>query len=485
MAQRSSKNTKTKKSKQRRRTKKRAKSLSSKRILLATAVLGDPALPNLNKIKHIVILMLENRSFDHMLGYQKLRGRPVNGLTPEMNNTYNGANYLVSHLSDTQFELDPCHSSNCVARQIGNNNGGFILDYARAQPTATKPEEILGYYDETDLPVYDFLSREFCVCDQWYSSVPGPTWPNRLYALTGSSGGNTDNKTVPLYNRKSFVRHLDAANVSWRWYCHDISTLRLVDGNYRIGHDSNFFYFDNRTIFDPVCFIDHARSGDLASVSWIDPNFVDFGTSKTYANDDHPPADVKAGQALALKLYNALIASPVWDQTLLVITYDEHGGFFDHVMPESAPGDTNFNTFGCRVPTIIVSPWVARGAISSQTFDHTSIIKTILLRFCRTSDGTIPDMGKRIEAAMHLGSVLTETTARPPAVGQELTDLIKRVSDWRAEVESKRLMIQPAPTRARRAVRNSDVEARINDFQRGLLNARRRLARSGLPEGRP
>ena len=86
---------------------------------------------------------------------------------------------------------------------------------------------------------------------------------------------------------------------------------------------------------------------------------------------------------------------------------------------------------------------------------------------------------------MHLGSVLTETTARPPAVGQELTDLIKRVSDWRAEVESKRLMIQPAPTRARRAVRNSDVEARINDFQRGLLNARRRLARSGLPEGRP
>ena len=480
MARKAKKRPGTKKSQRRRGATKR-----TKKILLAKAVLDDPALSNLNKINHIIVLMLENRSFDHMLGYQKLRGRPVDGLSPDMYNSYKGKNFVVSHLSDTQFELDPCHSSQCVGRQMRNHNGGFIVDFARAYPDAAKPEEVLGYYDETDLPVYDFLTREFCVCDRWYSPAPAPTWPNRLYALTGSAGGDTDNRPVPLYNRRSFVRHLDAAHISWRWYSHDISTLRLVDGKYRIGYDANFFYFDNRTIFEPVCFIDHARSGDLASVSWIDPNFVDFGTSKSYANDDHPPADVKAGQALALKLYNALIASPAWEQTLLVITYDEHGGFYDHVTPESAPGDPNFRTYGCRVPTLIVSPWVARGAISSQRFDHTSIIKTILLRFCRTSAGTIPDMGERVAAAMHLGEVLTETTARPPAAGQELTNLIKTASAWRGEVEWKRLTIRPAPTRDRRAVSKKDVEARLDDFQSGLVQARRRLAGMGLPEGRP
>src|SRR5204863_1421622 len=120
-----------------------------------------------------------------------------------------------------------------------------------------------------------------------------------------------------------------------------------------------FFWFDRRTPFDPTCFLDHAKAGDLPAVSWIDPNFVDFGLSKTFANDDHPPSDVRAGQRLVLTLYNALRSSPAWDRTLLVVTYDEHGGFFDHVPPVQVEDDRpSLRTSGSPVPALVIAPSV-------------------------------------------------------------------------------------------------------------------------------
>jgi phospholipase C len=304
--------------------------------------------------------------------------------------------------------------------------------------------------------------------------VAGATWPNRLYALTGRSDGTKENKSIPWYNLPSFVRHLDERKVSWRWYAFEnlagvpTTTLRLTDGRYRFsgGHAK----------FDPD-FISDTAAGRLPSVSWIDPNFVDFGDS-TGANDDHPPADITAGQELVLKVYHAISRSPQWSKTLFVIVYDEHGGFYDHVGPPQNAQDDNpqFRSYGVRVPAIVVSPWVARQGVTNTLFDHTSIIKTILLRFCRRSDGSIPSMGARVMAANHLGGLLIEPTPRQPPDMASYEAATDHIAAWHAKTFKARL--RTFGLEAQRPPR------KLTDFQRGLLEASKRLAKEKAKVGR-
>src|SRR5262249_31309500 len=207
--------------------------------------LSDPTLENLAKVDHIIVLMMENRSFDHLMGYLKLENiLDVDGLTPDMSNNLGSQVYPVHRLTNTAFAgKDPCHTGVCVSRQLDNNNGGFVADYAKVFPE--NPGIVMGYYNGSSLPVYDHLARTYCLCDHWFSAVDGSTWPNRLYALTGRSNGSKDNKSIPIYSLPSFVRHLDMKSVSWNWYSHDISTLRLVDPNYRLGHFQRFRFFEH------------------------------------------------------------------------------------------------------------------------------------------------------------------------------------------------------------------------------------------------
>src|SRR5918995_5462741 len=262
----------------------------------------DPTVENLSRIDHIVVLMLENRSFDHMLGYLKLEaGLPVDGLEASMANKHAGKTYRVHHLKSTKLttDQDPPHRAADVKEQLASSNGGFVANYARNNVRDPDPGTVMGYYNGTDLPVYDHLAREYAVCDRWFSSVPGPTWPNRLYAACGRAARSKDNRWPPLYEVPSFIRHLDRAKVSWRWYAHEyVATLRLIDDSYRFSLSRmNFRYFNRRTAALGRSFLEHAAAGDLPSVSWIDPNFVDFDLlGPAGSNDDHPPSDVKAGQ---------------------------------------------------------------------------------------------------------------------------------------------------------------------------------------------
>jgi phospholipase C len=306
---------------------------------------ADEGIANLAKIEHVVVLMLENRSFDHMLGHLSLEaGRDdVDGLRSGLSNTYKGKRYPIRHLHRTALTKpeDPCHGGACVAEQVANGMGGFVANYATSRPEAPHVDLVMGYYDGADLPTYDHLAREFAVCDRWFSSVPGATWPNRLYAVAGRAAGSKDPKKIPIYDVPSFVRQLDKAHVSWRWYTHDVATLRFSDGHYLLGHDSHFAYFDRRSLLARRNFLDDAHDGKLAAVSWIDPNFYDVSfVGPSGSNDDHPPSDIKAGQELVLKTYTALVNSPNWQKTMLVITYDEHGGFYDHVEPPAAHDDS-------------------------------------------------------------------------------------------------------------------------------------------------
>ncbi|MDQ2920590.1 MAG: hypothetical protein M3R52_03090, partial [Acidobacteriota bacterium] len=209
------------------------RSRSTKRVTARAApvrfVPGGPN-DNLEKIDHIVVLMMENRSFDHLLGYLKLEGSNpnVDGLDAAMSNSDNGNSHVVHQLQGTVFPHDPGHQGDAVAQQLSNHNGGFVINYASIHED-DDPALIMGYHNASSVPVYDHLARNFCVCDRWFCSVPGATWPNRLYAATGKSSSK-DNKQVPIYDLPSFVRHLDAAKVSWSWYAHDMATLRLIDG---------------------------------------------------------------------------------------------------------------------------------------------------------------------------------------------------------------------------------------------------------------
>jgi phospholipase C len=462
---------------------------------------------NLDKVDHVVVMMLENRSFDHMLGYLSLTGRrpDIDGLRPDFANEYQGRSYPIHHLGSTALDMDPDHSSSAIDQQIADGSmGGFVASAAATlagrEAGDGDPACVMGYYDAADVPVYDHLTQEFAVCDRWFSSVPGATLPNRLYGLCGVAAGSRDDRPghmPPLYHQPSFVRHLDAAHVPWRWYSFDPGTLRLADAHYLLGHHRRFGYFSKnglpwRAVLDLTInqklpsFLDDAAAGALPPVSWIDPAFTNFNPLGFPVNDDHPPADIKDGQDLVLAVYDALASSPQWEASLLVIVYDEHGGFYDHVPPPQAADDEPemFGRYGVRVPAIIISPWVEPRTVSSTVFDHTSIIKTILLRFCPQAlserqptpagrAGLGPQYpGLRVAQASHLGELLTRSTPRPaPPRDALLQQAAARAVS--AETSQSRPG-QPGP-----------ADRPLNDLQKSILAATRELRRRGHPPNTP
>ncbi len=473
----------------------------------------DPA-QNLSHIDHIVVLMMENRSFDHMLGYLALEGgrTDVDGLSDAMTNEHAGHAFPVYHLprgAVATKPLDPDHSGGSVAKQInGGKMDGFVSAYAetlasRGEP-GVDPGPIMGYYNADDLPAYDHLAAEFTICDRWHSSVPGATWPNRLYALTGGADGTRDDKKgPPMYDRHSFARHLDAAGVPWRWYSYSPGTLRCADSEYLVGHHDRFHFVDKVKLnwlakLDEAVtidehsssFLEDAVTGNLAAVSWLDPNFYDLNLVGSPSNDDHPPSDVFEGQELVFRVYNALATGPKWEKTLLIVVYDEHGGFHDHVTPPEAPDDdpAKFGHYGVRVPALIASPWVARGVVSHTLFDHTSIIKTIMERFCsdelehRHGLGAIIHwlekghphyVGRRVEEATGLGVLLTETQPRP---APDRDALGERIAAERAKIAAFAVKSPPTVGAASRP---------LTDHQVHMAQAADHLRQHGLPAGQP
>jgi phospholipase C len=309
------------------------------------------------------------------------------------------------------------------------------------------------------------------------------------------AAGSRDDRPLhvpPLYHQPSFVRHLDALGISWRWYSFDPGTLRLADAHYLLGHHQRFGYFSKtglpwKAVFDISCnteipsFLEDAAAGTLRPVSWIDPAFTNFNPLGFPVNDDHPMADIKDGQDLVLAVYDALASSPQWENSLLVVVYDEHGGFYDHVPPHDAADDdpAMFGRYGVRVPAIIVSPWIEARAVSHTLFDHTSIIKTILLRFCPQAlqeqhpagarrDRLGPQYpGTRVAQASHLGELLTRTTPRPAPP----RDALLRQAAERAG--------QAADAGAQAGDRP------LNDLQQRIVAATRELRKRGHPSNAP
>jgi phospholipase C len=491
---------------------------------------AEKSLARLRSVKHIVVLMMENRSFDQMLGFLEGEGLDVDGLGSAKANSDAGNLYEPFEWGpgETAFKpppghkakiLDPCHSPHCVHEQLANDSTGFVKNFAASRKDEQDnsieldPEYLkvpMGHYGAQHLPVYRHLAHNFCVCDAWHSSIPGDTWPNRLYSIAGREGPSVGHKPgvlgdllkeikglpvlggldgAPIFEVEAFTRQLHDSQ--WRWYSHDPATLRAADSLYRdfrhINRD-NFAYFNRKklslqtraleaAIVGHDSFLDDAAKGQLRDVSWIDPNFIDLSILDPNSNDDHPPSDVKAGQALVLELYEALANSPNWEDTVLVITYDEHGGFYDHVKPPAIDDHSGYATLGVRVPALVVGPRVKQ-FVSHQTFEHTSLIATILRRFATHPEQALRAMPERVHKAPHLG-VLLEDEPRKEIEGHG--QLREEITKWRA-----------ASRNARRAHDGSSEAAdgaghplELHDFQHEFAQFVLAMRDAGLPPGQP
>lgn len=357
-------------------------------------------------IQHVVVLMLENRSFDSLLGKFNTPSPHFNGLKGTESNTFNNVVYRVRNdlPSNSPFTIptpDPGESYSDITEQIYNHlNGrssgyptmsGFAKNYAK-QPASDglhDPQAVMHFYTETQVPVLHQLARAFAVSDQWFASAPCQTWPNRFFAHTGTCYGIVDNNKFfdagqEPFRQPSIFRALENIGQPWRVYFHDFPQSLLLEDILDVAF-SHYHFFSQ--------FLVDAEAGTLPAYSFIEPNYFANVFTGTPPNDQHPPHDVRYGEKLIADVYNAIRASSCWEKTLLIITYDEHGGCYDHVSPPAAvpPGDNQtapdgftFDTYGVRVPAVIISPWIPAGSIlqpltqgCSYPFDHTSIIKTV------------------------------------------------------------------------------------------------------------
>jgi len=347
-------------------------------------------------IDRVVVLMMENGSFDRMVGALADGGRfdGVDFSRPFTNPDPGGGDIFQAPTESREIFHDPEHTlPSSLAQYAGGTNRGFVADFARMYPRATEAErhEILGVYRRGFLPALHMLAENFVLCDRWFSSMPGPTWINRLFAHAGSSTGRVSepgslfSAKLHLYDERTLYDELTDAGVDWTIYFGDVPQSLAL--SHQFGHLKHYRRFSH--------FAEDIEKGTLANYVFIEPTY--FGPAQ---NDQHPPHDVLRGDALIAEVYNALRGNPeLFAKTLLIVLYDEHGGFCDHVVPPStiAPDDHTkhfgFDLLGFRVPAVLVSPLLDPG-VSSTVFDHTS-----LLRMASNLFAGVQPLGRRAAVA--------------------------------------------------------------------------------------
>ncbi len=355
--------------------------------------------PARSGLDHIVVLLMENRSFDHFLGWVPGADGVQAGLRYPDDT---GALHRTHHLHEWQgcgFN-DPDHSYDGGRVQF---DGGRLDGFRRGD----NDDYALGYYKRRDLATMSQLVRHFTVCDRWFASILGPTFPNRIY--THSASTDRISNTYDPIDLPSIWDRLAAAGIPANYYYSDLPVLALYrDQKYApISKTIDTFFTD-------------AEAGRLPAYSYVDPSFI--GEDEGSSNDDHPHADIRRGQNLIARVVKALTESPQWRNTALIVTYDEWGGFFDHVRPPRFPDDVNrpggdkdhpdHAQAGFRVPAFIVSPFAPKGRVAHTTFEHSAILKLVEWRF-----GLKP-LTKRDRASNNLAHVLDFRcpNLRPPTI---------------------------------------------------------------------
>ena len=319
-----------------------------------------------SQVKHIVVAMMENRSFDHFLGW-----------LPNANGKQAGLSYVgVNGVSHPTHELapdwtgcgfnDPDHSYDGGRTEVDNGKmDGFMM-------TSTADVYCIGYYQEADNQFLPQFARNFTSCDMYFPSMLGPTFPNRIFQLCGQTDRLDD--SIDLCSYPTIFNHCAQAGVSSKYYFGNVPFLTL-------------FPVDAVEFANPYAdFLTACATGTLPQVSFVDPSFT---LVLNTANDNHPESDIRNGDAFIAQVYQAVATSSAWANTILVLNYDEWGGFFEHVPPPRAlaPNDTDPDLvngealLGCRVPCVVASPWTlgvpTNPTVNHAVFDHTSVLKMI------------------------------------------------------------------------------------------------------------
>ncbi|HEU5270671.1 MAG TPA: alkaline phosphatase family protein [Jatrophihabitans sp.] len=355
----------------------------------ASAGTGPAALPApaASGIEHVVVVMMENRSFDHFLGWLPGADGKQDGLT--FTDRY-GLPHRTHHLTEYAScnYHDPDHSYEGGRIELNDGRCDGWLKAGENDALA------IGYYTRSDLAFLGQAAGSWTVCDRYFSAVLAETYPNRLYqhaAQTDRLHNSTATCSLPtIWDR------LAAAGLTGRYYFSDIPFTALWGTKYL-------------PISRPFAtFLTDAAAGQLPQVSFVDPRFEDESSGSS--GDDHPKADIRAGEQFLNQVYAAVTGSPNWPNTVLVINFDEWGGFFDHVAPESAP-DVSSDTAlrGFRVPALVISPLARRGYVAHDVYDHTSVLKLIEWRW------GLPALTPRDASAGNLAEVLDFDSPPDPA----------------------------------------------------------------------
>jgi len=363
----------------------------------------------LDSLKHIVVLMMENRSFDHMLGSLTAVNEQIDGIVAGLSNPdTTGALVQPQPLAAFQGQLDPDpdHHFPAVDLQIFGgdtspgrqpNMQGFVKSYFNQQQDVGHSQKIMYYFAQSQLPVLTTLATEFAVFNRWFASIPGPTICNRAFAHYGTSFGQVGMDVFYVKEPyQSIYDRLINANPphSGKIYYYDTtsSTMEIV----------NLLQNEPKLFGTYQQFLSDCASGALPEYSFVEPNYNDHDgdDGEEVANDQHPDHNVQAGELFIASVYNAIKANAdLWQSTVLLVVYDEHGGIYDHVPPPNcspnAPdgfvasaNDTGtgmpfaFDRLGVRVPAILISPWVPKGlVVNGRVFEHASIPATVTKHF--------------------------------------------------------------------------------------------------------
>ena len=312
--------------------------------------------------------------------------------------------------------VDVGHDLDDVTQQLFGKRGansGFVDSYASridyVEADLNYKGQVMKCFSSKRVPVITTLAKEFVVCDHWHSSVPGPTWPNRFFTHAATCAGWLGD--VKRLDLRTIFQNLADPGKSWKIYYHDFSVTLWLQQLEQF--PQNFAKYDQ--------FKADAAAGNLPNYAFIEPC---YGTLlDIIANDQHPDHDVLRGEHLIAETYAAVRSSPKWEKSLLMVTYDEHGGLYDHVFPPQGPphavnpGDPDsmacrfkFDRLGVRVPMVMISPYIEKGKVDDTIYDHTSIAATLKERF-----GLPNFLTKRDEAANTFESILTRSAPRTDA----------------------------------------------------------------------
>ena len=392
----------------------------------------------LDHIQHVVVLMNENRSTDSYFALMHainpaFEAQPATASNPDP--------------TDPSKVIRPFHqTSYCASADLDHSWQGAHAEYDNGKmdgftarnvdPSDPTGSRTMGYYTKDDLPFYYSLYNTFATSDRYFSSLLGPTYPNRFYLYSATSFGLTSNNS-PSGDPKSVFNLLDAKKISWKVYFTEVPFTALypyVQKN-AAGH-----------LFPISQYYADAAAGQLPQVSYIDPGY--FGTRNT-ESDEHPPANIQTGQLATSKIVGAFTSSSDWSSSAMFITYDESGGFYDHVPPPSAPipdatpaqgGTWKFDRYGFRVPVVVVSPYARNHYVSHVVQDHTSILKFIETRYGLPN---LTNRDKNADAMLGMFNFNHPAFMTPPTLASASIDPAQAAACQAADVSSNAPSLQP------------------------------------------